>query len=401
VRTTAWAYDAPPAPSGVTATPVVTGGDGRLVDLTVSGIDPSEVGYLEVTSDTGETRRVDVRGTTAAVPRYNVGANSATIVTVTPFSRFEMPPGFDGATSGSAVTVRTNGIGAPLAPSLVLTSTSNGDGTSTIVAEGSATLNGDGSRLRYGFVAGTNESACRVGDAGARATYTVPDGVEYPYVMCVEAWYDGQSFGRVTVTDTVRAVQRTTAPTGFTFVVDARPSVDGNAANWIIRDEPTSSATPPRNNIAVFENGPPSGVFGRDPNIQVYWQHRVWGTTSDKARVRPAAGSAPYQVTANWRMTACEGGENLTLASDSSNAPDGGKAAITFDRTALRYFDADGRELPHEDSWLVPVGAVRVQGIGVTVDWSAQNWGLQSATDRFNGTCTPNLPPDDGGGAGG
>jgi hypothetical protein len=399
VRTTAWAYDAPPAPSGVSATPVVTGGDGRIVDLAVSGIDPSEVGYLEVKSDTGETRRVDVgRNTTAVVPRYNVGTNSATIVTVTPFSRFEMPPGFDGATSGSAVTVRTNGIGAPLSPSLVLTSTSNGDGTSTIVADGTAALNGDGSRLRYGFVAGTNENACRVGDAGPRATFTVTDGVEYPYVMCVEAWYDSQSFGRVTVTDTVRAVQSTNAPTGFTFVVDGRPEPGDDSASWIIRNDPSSSATPPRNNIAVFENGPPTGVFGRDPNIRVYWQHRFWGTTSEGARVRPAAGSAPYQVTASWGVSACKGGEALQLRSASSNAPDGSKAAITFDRAALRYFDADGTELPHEDSWLVPVGAVRVQGVGVTVDWSAQNWGLQNATDRFSGTCTPNLPPDDGAG---
>jgi len=395
-RATAWAYDAPPAPSGVTAAPVVTGGEGRLVDLTVSGIDPSEVGHLEVTSDTGETRRVDIGRFTReiTVPRYNVGTNSATIVTVTPYSRFEIPPGFDGATSGSAVTVRTNGVGAPLSPSLVLTATSNGDGTSTIVAEGTAALNGDGSRLRYGFVGGNNESACRVTEGGARATFTVDDGLEYPYIVCVEAWYDGKSFGRATASDTVRAVQSGNAPTGFTFVVDGRPEVSGDTASWIIRNEPTSSASPPRYNDAVFE-GWPTGVFGRDPNIRVYWQHRFWGIRSQDARVRPASGSAPYQVTASWGVSSCKGGENLKLRSDSSNAPDGSKADISFDRGALRYFDADGRELPHEDSWLVPVGAVRVQGVGVTVDWSAQGWGLQNATDRFSGTCTPNLPPDD------
>src|SRR5690606_23684864 len=165
-------------------------------------------------------------------------------------------------------------------------------------------------------------------------------------------------------------------------------------ADWIIRAQPTSAtATPPRFNDPVFENGPPSSVFGRDPGIQVRWRHREWGTLSDAAPVRPASGSAPYQVTANWRLVSCVGGADLQLTGASS----GSAATITFSRSALTYYDADGAVLPHADSWLVPTGAARVEGIGVTVDWSAQGWGLQPASSRFNGTCDPNIPPADRG----
>ena len=41
----------------------------------------------------------------------------------------------------------------------------------------------------------------------------------------------------------------------------------------------------------------------------------------------------------------------------------------------------------------MPVGAVRVEGIGVTVSWSAQGWGLADAPPTFSATCQPNLPP--------
>ncbi len=106
----------------------------------------------------------------------------------------------------------------------------------------------------------------------------------------------------------------------------------------------------------------------------------------------PRAGSAPYQVQARWNVQSCVGGSDLVAAGDSSTDA-GGKAAITFGNAGLRYFDASGAVLPHTaDSWAVPVGAERVEGIAVAVNWTAQGWGLSPANATFGASCDPNLP---------
>ena len=82
---------------------------------------------------------------------------------------------------------------------------------------------------------------------------------------------------------------------------------------------------------------------------------------------------------------------------DSSNDTAGGKAAIAFGGGGLRYYDETGALLPHAaDTWTVPVGAVRVEGIAVSVDWTAQGWGLAPATATLSATCDPNLPDPPG-----
>ena len=403
VRTVAWAYDPPPAPGSVVAEPVVTGGEGGIVSLRATGIDPSEVGRLEITSPTGETQTVQIRrfDTEVTVPRYVVGSNTVTPITVTPFSRYEIPPGFDGATSGSAVVVHANGIGAPRDAALQLSAASDGDGTATVTATGSAQLGGDGSQLRYGFA--RSGSRCVVADSGNTATFPdLPDGEEYAFDLCVESWYQDRVYGRTVTTASVRAVQSPDAPRGYTFAVDARPLLgdDRLSASWIIRDVPESTERPPRRNVAVFTGIQPGAtpmtpVFGRDPGIRVHYEHEFWGTRSADAPVTARAGSAPYQVRATWRATSCVGGSDLELTWDSSNSPAGAKAAVTFDRSRLVYRDADGSVLAHEDSWLVPLGAVSVEGIGVTVSWSAMSWGLGDAAQTFSATCDPNLPAEE------
>ncbi len=45
------------------------------------------------------------------------------------------------------------------------------------------------------------------------------------------------------------------------------------------------------------------------------------------------------------------------------------------------------------DSWAVPVGAVLVEGIAVSVNWDAQGWGLNPASTTFSARCDPNLAP--------
>lgn len=394
VRTVAWAYDAPLAPSGVTWAPVVTSnGQGGVVALTITGIDPAQAGFVEVASPAGETVRVAIgrRDTTIELPSFRVGSNTPTPITITPYSRFELPPGLGGSPSGASVTVNGNGIGAPLEPDLVLTSISNGDGTSTITARASAQSGGDGSTTRYGIVA--DGQRCTVAAGGETATFAVPDGEEYRYTMCAASVALGETFGTATVTRSVQAQQSRTAPRGYTFVVDATPDVAQSRAQWVVRAAPTSTERVPNRNRVEFTGFPGSTVFGRDPVIDVRYVHQVWGTASDPARVQPAAGSAPYQVQASWDVAACTGGAALAPRGTSSTAADGTGATITFSNAGLRFLDRTGAELPRTpDTWDVPLGAVSVEGIGVTVDWSALGWGLSSATSTFSAACSPNDP---------
>ena len=85
---------------------------------------------------------------------------------------------------------------------------------------------------------------------------------------------------------------------------------------------------------------------------------------------------------------------DLLPVGDSSADTAGGKAAIAFANAGLVYYDSAGAVLPHTpDTWSVPVGAVRVDGITVSVDWGAQGWGLSPATATFSTSCEPNNRP--------
>ena len=393
VRTVAWAYNPPPTPSRVTSRPVVTGGEGGVVALTIEGLVTAETGSVEISSATGERVRVAVRRSqsTLEVPAYRVGTNSVTPITITPFSRFELPPGLGGSASGSAATVSGNGVGAPLDPGLTLTSTPTGDGRVTITANGSAAFNGTGSSLRYGFVLGAGP--CSVSPEGSSGSFPgLADGEEYNVTMCVESWFGGSSFGSATTSASIRAVQSGAAPTGWTFRIAPQPSVFGNRAEWRIRDTPESAERPPRNNHVEFSADPTQiPVFDRDPGLQVFYVHNWWGTRSAPGNVTPAAGSAPFQLRADWSITSCVGGSALGRGGNASTTGQG-TATFAFGDGGIRFFDASGALLPYEaGTWLVPVGAVRVDSVGVTVSWG-QGWGLDAATASMGADCNPNIP---------
>lgn len=389
VRTIAWAYDAPGTPTTIEVKPVVTSGEGGVVALHIEGIDPESTGTVTVSSPAGEIVQVPIRrnDTSIDLPKYRVGSNTSSPISVTPYSRFDLPPGLGGSPSGAAATVWGNGIGAPTGPVLTLSSASDGDGTSTVTARGSAGLNGDGSQLRYGIV--REGQRCTATAGGDTATFPgLADGDEYAFTLCVESWFDGRLYGGVSTTQSVRAQQTGRAPQGYTFVVDAAPNVGDGRADWIVRADPTSTERVPNRNRVEFA-GMPSTIFGRDPVIQVRYVHEIWGTATSWATVTPRAGSAPHQVQASWSARTCVGGSDLVAAGDSS----GGLAVFTFGNAGLRYYDKNGAVLPHTDgSWAVPVGAVRVDGITVTADWSAQNWGLSAATATFGAACDPGTP---------
>ncbi|WP_198517814.1 Ig-like domain-containing protein [Microbacterium lacus] len=389
VSTVAWAYDTPAAPRSVTWAPVVTGGEGGLISLAIEGIDQAKTGSVQITSAAGETVVVDLPSgrDTLTVPSFRVGANTSTTVVVTPQSRFPLPPGLTGTASGASVAIQANGIGAPTGISLSLSSTANGNGTSTINAQATAASGGDGSTLRLGV--SRADETCSPTSADGSAVFTVPDGLEYAFTACAVSRFAGETFGSASVQQSVRAVQSTAPPEGYTFVVSPTPDVETNGARWVIRDLPTSSEDAPTLNVPQFEGAPPNPVFDVDPGIRVRYTHTQWGTSSEWAPVTPASGSAPFQVQASWQVASCAGGEPLQLAGSSTE----GRADIEFDSSSAVFEDAAGNALVFDPAvGIVPFGAVSVRDIGVTASWDSQGWGLAAASAAFGGACTTNNP---------
>ncbi len=389
VSAVAWAYDTPAAPESVSWAPIVTGGEGGLIGLTIEGIDQAKTGSVQIASAAGETVVVDLpTGRDAlSIPSFRVGSNSSTTVVITPQSRFPLPPGLAGSTSGAAVTIQANGVGAPTGIALTLSPTSDGNGTSTIRAQATAGSGGDGSTLRFGV--SRADQTCSPTSADGSAVFTVPDGLEYAFTACAVSRFSGTTFGSASVQQSVRAVQSTAPPQGYTFVVSATPDVETNGARWVIRDLPTSSENAPTLNVPQFEGAPPNPVFDVDPGMRVRYTHTQWGTSSEWAVVTPAPGSAPFQVQAAWQVASCVGGEQLQVTGSST----GGGASFSFDTNSAVFTDEAGNTLAFDPALgIVPIGAVSVQSIGVTASWDAQGWGLAPASGAVGGACTPNIP---------
>ena len=106
-----------------------------------------------------------------------------------------------------------------------------------------------------------------------------------------------------------------------------------------------------------------------------------------------ARGARPYQVQARWSAQTCVGGSDLVTQGDLDGCRGRpGSHRLRQRRAALlRCARAPSCRPPAPGA--VPVGAVRVDGVSVTVDWSAQGWGLAPVNATFSATCDPNLPP--------
>ncbi len=101
--------------------------------------------------------------------------------------------------------------------------------------------------------------------------------------------------------------------------------------------------------------------------------------------VKPASGSAPYQVLATAGVDSCVAGSELKLWWKTSN----GRGSTSLDRSGVIYYDKAGKKLDASDPTIVPKGAERVENARVLVSWSAKGWGLDDATLVTSGRCDP------------
>ncbi|MFT4109856.1 Ig-like domain-containing protein [Propionicimonas sp.] len=402
VSVDAWAYGSPPSPDGATAVPVVTSsGRGEVVALAITGIDAAQTDRLRISSDAGGSTTVSVGRdqSTVELPAFEVGSNSRTRITITPVSRYNSPPDLGGSGDPNSITVYGNGVGAPQDLVLDLSSTvAPGATTADLTANGSASANGDGSELRYGF-ARAGQPCQPTGTATSQVFSGVRAGDAYDITLCAASVYNGQVYGTSEVTRTVRAVQEPAAPGGYRFVVNASAAGSSAHPQWLVTADPTSAEQPPYRNKAVFDE--PSGRFGPDfaSGFRVRYCHEqwtdecgAWGVVA--ANADAAAGPvAPYQVqVTGLGLGSCTGGRVPTSAGEST----GGKATITADASNADYWvpDASGG-----GSWqaagsdgTAPATATKVRNLALRVAWPAA-WGLTAYTTTTWGDCDPTATP--------
>lgn len=302
----AWAYRAPRAPTSVSAAPVPAGAEGGRADIRIGGIDPS-TGYLTVTSPYGGSDRVATGGRDAVVVAdFPVGANVPTTLTVTPQTRFDVPPASvaAGSAAGSTATVVAYGIGAPI---LDLNLVASADGApGTVRAELVVTANGVDADLAVDLV---TTGTCRPQPTGTTDSGTFPDTFDrlplwqpVTVTACARYTADGRVFGSSTTSASATPVGPIAPPTGSaTYRVASAPaSSDGGLLlSWTGVTEPNLRSPDPFT-VTYSAGGAQTTRFadlfavGGDPGaIQARSCHPDFGC-SDPVAVLPADGSAAY-----------------------------------------------------------------------------------------------------------
>lgn len=301
---TAWAYAAPAAPSGASASPVPTAdGAGGVAAVTVTGLDPT-TGSVRVTSPvTGgsETVAVPAGATEVTLPAFVVGANRETSLTITPLSRFDYPTIAVGSTEGSTRTLTAYGVGAPLL-SLRLEPTDDGSGDVRAIA--TVTANGVGTTLDVGIVTSGTCTPVPVGDVTAAVVERTLAGTVWEQTTasaCARYRIGDTSFGfRVAGPVSATPTEPIPAPTGSsTYTVSPSPIVEGLRVHWT--DVSGPSFAHPRYETRYLPGNTTdfASLFspGRDPgSIRAAWC--VGSVCSDETTaVSPTGAAYTAQVT--------------------------------------------------------------------------------------------------------
>ncbi len=384
----AWAYNPPAAPASMVATPVVTdNGAGKVVSLTISGIDAASTDRLEISAPSIDTQVVTIGSsqTSITLSRFAVGSNSPVRVTATPVTRFDIPSGQGpSSTKGQSVSTNAHGIGAPTNPVLTLTATTTSFDRSTVTAKAAADPGGADSSVVV-RIAGPGESCAKAPVGGERVFENVKSNAAYTYSMCATAVdAGGTTYGSVGTERSVDVLSGDDAPTGFTFTVDPEPVVSGWTALWRIAEDPKGD-TPP-GWFPVF-HGLPSSIVGADPGITVQWESEQFHNRTVAGPVTAASSSpAPTQVQVRWNAVCVRGAP--AIATDFTAAAGGVQPTVTFDPSKVVYLDKDGKELPVGEDGSIPADAVRADGLTMSLDWKGTGLGLHPVERTIDLSCS-------------
>ena len=157
------------------------------------------------------------------------------------------------------------------------------------------------------------------------------------------------------------------APRGWTFAVDARAQCLGHAGRVGHPPEPDverARAQPEPRRVLRLGAGH-DRCSTATPAIRCGTSTSRGGPRRRGLSVAPRAGSAPYQVQARWWVESCVGGSRPRRRGATRRpTPPAARRRSRSANGGLRYYDATGAQLAHTaDTWTVPVGAVRVEGI--------------------------------------
>jgi len=384
VSVQAWAYEPPPAPTISSITPVPNGKTGELVEIVITNIDP-RVDRLRIKGEKGSEVVFDVSGD-SVTRTYNIGTNESSTVKVTSISSLKSPDG-KGTGEGASDTRSGNGIGAPKAElEPVDVDVASDYATAVLKIAASPSSGGDGSETWYGY--SLNGAPCTpTGTAREWTTPTVEAGVKVPVTVCTQARLGEVGFGSDTVSDDIAVVQDPPPPTGYTFTVNPDPSRHDGGFAWLVTADPvdTSPAAPPLHNHV--EVSLPKDEFGKPfaRDFTVRYCHDSWEKAcGPTAVVKPAAGSAPFQLRAtNVEVRTCQVGNKLQLSADlTPNA--GGTVSVNSNGNDIEYLVY----LPSGDTeWVtagdtVPLLAISVRNVPYRVGFdqvSAADGQLESA----------------------
>ncbi|WP_274264954.1 Ig-like domain-containing protein [Microbacterium thalli] len=302
VRAEAWAYRPPAQPGGSSFEPTPNGRDGGRATITVTGLDAT-TGSVRLTGGRQGSDTRPVVGGTATFTNYDVGSNTATALTATPLTTFDLPPIAAGSTEGQSRAVTAHGVGAP---GLTLTETNT---SNSVRVTASVAPNGDGTQTLIGF-SDVSAAACVPNGTATSQQFPAEAFRRKTVWACAEHTFNGKrGFGVTGAEITARPVGNVEAPDGITFSVNTQPSSDGTTFTYGAQlNRPTDPPFPDAQFRLLYNGGTVSDFTPGYNSPVTGWSGR-WcdtflgfdATCSDPSPIGPASSNAsfPVQVSAN------------------------------------------------------------------------------------------------------
>ncbi|MDF2581179.1 MAG: hypothetical protein K0S49_2758, partial [Microbacterium sp.] len=360
VRAQAWAYRPPAQPAGSSFEPAPNGRDGGRATITVTGLDAT-TGSVRLSGGRQGSDTRPVVGGTATFTNYDVGSNSATTLTATPLTTFDLPPIAAGSSD---------------APGLTLTETNT---SNSMRVTASVAPNGDGTQTLIGF-SDVSADACVPSGSATSQQFEAQAFKRKTVWACAEHTFNGkQGFGVTRAEISARPVGNVEAPTGMTFRVSSTAS--GNAQSgftYALEGTHSDPGAKPFDDarLVYYVNGNRRDSFSPDynrPDDQwtAKWCDSFLGfdsNCSDAIAISPASGSASSPVSVAIQ-----------------NLP----TCVQSDQAAPRWNPGWDRQLTYDISSQISGTAGAISSVEYTVTWTGRLQPLRS----FTVTVTCDAPP--------